>query len=347
MSNAVIKSFCLDFNWDLIYRPAAPGLYGHADPARHLAWYQQLGANVIQTFCVSYNGHAWYRDSEVAPVTPNLTHDFLPELTRRGHQAGMKVMGYFCLGSNMTYARNQPNHCWHDTQEAKISHPQSNWLPFTTEYLDYFCASIRDALRKTEIDGFMIDWFRTNRGKTWLDNEKVMWAELMGEPFPSASEPNEAETIAFERRQIERAWDRIKQAVADVRPAVIWTNHPFFKADDPRWNNHRLLREVDWILNESPDLSLLTWLEKQIGPNTKILQCLTGWDSHRADLWEQVDRARFGFYGFSAVHPETTLPWTAEQIASYRRPVLTSKYLLQVETDSRNVELMRQAYHKL
>ena len=42
-----------------------------ADPAQHVAWYKAMGANVIQTFCVSYNGYAWY-PSEVAPVTPEL-----------------------------------------------------------------------------------------------------------------------------------------------------------------------------------------------------------------------------------------------------------------------------------
>jgi hypothetical protein len=58
----VIKAYDLDFNWG----PggpngfARPGLWAEADPARHVAWYKMLGANVIQTFCVSCNGYAWY-----------------------------------------------------------------------------------------------------------------------------------------------------------------------------------------------------------------------------------------------------------------------------------------------
>jgi hypothetical protein len=58
-----IKAYCLDFNWAATGRKrkpfAAPGTWAGADPAQHLAWYKAMGANVIQTFCVSTNGHAW------------------------------------------------------------------------------------------------------------------------------------------------------------------------------------------------------------------------------------------------------------------------------------------------
>ncbi|HQE77336.1 MAG TPA: hypothetical protein PLK00_12970, partial [Candidatus Hydrogenedentes bacterium] len=93
-----IKAFCIDFNWG----PdgfAPPGMYTRASPKAHFEWYRDLGVNTIQTFCVSCPGYAWYR-SEVAPVQPGMEGDFLAELTRLGHEGGMRVMGYFCIGAN-------------------------------------------------------------------------------------------------------------------------------------------------------------------------------------------------------------------------------------------------------
>jgi uncharacterized lipoprotein YddW (UPF0748 family) len=95
-----IKAYCIDFNWgeggpNLFARP---GLWADADPAKHVAWYKVMGANVIQTFCVSSNGYAWYKNG-VVPEQPGLKYDFLPEVVRLGHKEGMRVMGYFCIGS--------------------------------------------------------------------------------------------------------------------------------------------------------------------------------------------------------------------------------------------------------
>ena len=80
-----IKAYCLDFNWAPTHRRgkpfAKPGLWAGADPAEHVAWYKTMGANVIQTFCVSTNGYAWYKDG-VVPEQPGLKHDFLPEVVK-------------------------------------------------------------------------------------------------------------------------------------------------------------------------------------------------------------------------------------------------------------------------
>ena len=68
-----IKAFCVDFNWG----PGGPngfpnpGHWADADPAAHVAWYEQLGANVIQTFAVSCNGYAWYQGGKI-PAQPGL-----------------------------------------------------------------------------------------------------------------------------------------------------------------------------------------------------------------------------------------------------------------------------------
>jgi len=80
-----VKAYCIDFNWG-DGGPngfAKPGLWAAADPAKHVAWYKAMGANVIQTFAVSCNGYAWYKNGKV-PAQPGLKHDFLPEMVRLG-----------------------------------------------------------------------------------------------------------------------------------------------------------------------------------------------------------------------------------------------------------------------
>ena len=88
-----IKAYCLDFNWG----PggpnafAKPGLWADADPAQHVAWYRAMGVNVIQTFCVSCNGYAWYKNG-VVPEQPGLKHDFLPEVVKRALDDGRGIV---------------------------------------------------------------------------------------------------------------------------------------------------------------------------------------------------------------------------------------------------------------
>lgn len=315
------KAFCIDFNWG----PAGaspPGMYARADPAEHVRWYRDLGADTIQTFCVSYNGYAWF-PSEVAPVTPGLkVPDFLGEMVRLGHREGMRVMGYFTLGANPYWEERNPD-LVHGAEADYIK------IPFTLEYLDYFCRSVEDTLRKTGVDGFMIDWVRPAKHERWLDCEREMYRQLLGERFPASGAPSTELMLEYDRRAIDRAWRHISRTVKAVRPAVIWTNHPILKEEYPLWEGHRLLREVDWILNEGPDLAHLEWLGRQVGPKTLIVQNLCGWGDHDASAWEKVDVSRFGLYGFAKADEKTTLPDAG------------------VPANIRNIEILRKAYHAL
>ena len=316
-----VKAFCIDFNWG-DHGAAEPGLFAQADPQEHVRWYQDLGANVIQTFCVSYNGYAWY-PSEVAPVTPSLKHpDFLGDMVKLGHQAGMKVMGYYTLGANPYWEARHPELVHRDDSDyIKI--------PFTLEYLDYFCRSVADTLKKVAIDGFMVDWVRPPQHKSWLACEREMYRQLLGEKFPASGSPPKDEVLEFDRRAIERAWRHLKRTVHRTRRVVIWTNHPFVDAEKPLWEGHRLLQEVDWVLNESPDAAWLDWLRARVGSETLIVQNLCGWEGHDANLWRQIDTQVFGLYGYAKADAETTLPTD------------------RVPANIKNIKLLREAYHSL
>ncbi len=316
-----VKAFCIDFNWG-DHGAAEPGLFAQADPQEHVRWYQDLGANVIQTFCVSYNGYAWY-PSGVAPVTPGLKHpNFLGDMVKLGHRAGMKVMGYYTLGANPYWEARNPELVHRDAGDyIKI--------PFTLEYLDYFCRSVEDTLKKVAIDGFMVDWVRPPQHKNWLACEKEMYRQLLGETFPASGSPPNEVVLEFDRRAIERAWRHLKLTVHSTRRVIIWTNHPFVEAEKPLWEGHRLLQEVDWVLNERPEAAWLDWLRARVGPKTLIVQNLCGWEGHDANLWRKVDTQVFGLYGFAKADAQTTLP--------------TDK----VPANIKNIKLLREAYHSL
>ncbi len=300
-----IKAFCIDFNWG----PAGfarPGMYTSASAQEHFEWYRELGVNTIQTFCVSCPGYAWY-DSEVAPVQPGMKGEFLKEIAELGHDAGMRVMGYFCVGANTYWSETHPD----------LSHPFKSAIaiPFTTEYLDYLCSEIEEALIMTGIDGFMIDWvynashFYRDKKYEWLDCEKRMYEELFGEPFPGDGAMDEARINEFNRRATERCWERIRNAAKSVKPdCIIWLSA--YDLHHPMLAGSRMLKEIDWLMNEHPDPVYLEAARKAAGAHTRIIQCICGWgDQH--DAGKIIDDPRFagtGLYGFARPDLKTTLP---------------------------------------
>jgi uncharacterized lipoprotein YddW (UPF0748 family) len=329
-----ITGFCIDFNW----APggsngfASPGLFAKADPKAHFQWYKDLGVNTIQTFCVSCDGYAWYRDSRPAPVEPGLKHDFLKEITALGHDHGMRVMGYFCVGANTYWAQQHP--------ELSYGADSNIHIPFTTEYLDYLSACIKDVLIKTGIDGFMIDWvfspptLMKETKVRWLPCEQQMYAELFGRPFPGKDKIGAKEELAFQRRALDRCWQRIHEAAKSTNPkCIIWLS--CFDLRHPQVVGSKIFQEVDWLMNENPDPTSLAAVRKEAGPHTKIMQCLCGWgDKH--DPRRVVGNPKYddvGFYGFAAANPATTLPFHG------------TKGDARNVGDARNIEVLRDVFH--
>ena len=300
-----IKAFCVDFNWgEKGFAP--PGMYAQASPKEHFEWYRTLGVNTIQTFCVSCPGYAWYR-SEIAPVQPGMKGDFLKEITVLGHGAGMRVMGYFCFGANAYWSEKHPSLCH--------PHPDAISIPFTTEYLDYLCRVIPEALEKTGIDGFMIDWVYNashhypDKTYTWLECEKQMHQELFGSPFPGEAAMDAPKIDEFNRRAVARCWERIHAAAKKANPnCIIWLSA--YDLRHPQYAGSKMLQKVDWIMNENPDPAKLDAIRGAVGPHTRLIQCVCGWGKGHdaAKLTSDPKFADVGWYGFARPDPKTTLP---------------------------------------
>lgn len=298
-----IRAFCIDFNWG----PggpngfAPPGMWADADPAAHVAWYAALGANVIQTFAVSCNGYAWYKDGKI-PAQPGLKHDFLPEVVRLGHAKGLKVMGYFCAGANSRWGAEHP--------DLSYGAPGACHIPFTDAYLDHLAASIDEALGRSGMDGFMVDWLwnpsdKVRNGK-WLAAEKQLFEQLTGRPFPGESALTPEAKLDYERKAIDRCWARIRSVAKKAKPdCVIWLSCN--KVADPAIAGSSLLREVDWMMDESGTPAAMRSLAPMLGPHTRPVLCVVGWgDRHDArKVCADAANAEFGIYGFARPNPDS------------------------------------------
>jgi hypothetical protein len=323
-----IKSYCIDFNWGPggPNQFAKPGLWADADPAKHFAWYKAMGANVIQTFCVSCNGYAWYKNG-VVPEQPGLKHDFLPEIVRLGHAEGMLVMGYFCIGSNTRWGQEHP--------DLSYGIPSARHIPYTDEYLAYLSAAIGDAVRKTGIDGFMIDWFYQPDRKQWKECEIRLYGQLMGEVYPGDGKLSEAKELAYSRKAIDRTWRAIRKAAKDANPeCVIWLTA--FNPTHPHIVNSSMFEEVDWLMNEGGDLERINSVKSMVGKHTRLITCLANWNNQDATaVVPAALKEGIGLYGFAKPGADSLLP--LEELL--RRPVH------ELKGDARNIAVLARAYH--
>jgi alpha-L-fucosidase len=304
-----IRAFCVDFNWGSGGPNgfAKPGLWADADPAKHVAWYEGLGANVIQTFAVSCNGYAWYKGGKI-PAQPGLANDFLPEVVKLGHAKKMQVMGYFCIAANTRWGAEHP--------DLSYGTPSAYHIPFTDGYLDYLSSAIEESLKLTGMDGFMIDWVwnptdKERNGK-WLAAEKKLFEQLMGQPFPGEDKLTPEAKLAYERKAIDRCWERIRSTAKRVNPkCVIWLScnnvlHPTIAGS-------QLLKEVDWVMDESGNPDAIRRVSPMLGLHARQLLCVVGWgDRHDArKICSDAANADFGIYGFAKPGPDS-LPLAIE-----------------------------------
>jgi hypothetical protein len=331
----LIKAYNLDFNWGEggPNAFARPGLWTDANPREHIKWYKDLGVNTIQTFCVSCNGYAWYKNGKV-PAQPGLKYDFLTEMVRLGHRNGIKVFGYYCIGSNTRWGLDNPDYSY--------GIPSDRHIPFTRKYLDYLDAAIREAVEMTGIDGFMIDWFyQPNRVSTngrWLESEKEGFQELMNKPFPGEENLAGEEYDAYSRLASEKSWEVIRKAAKDTNPdCKIWLT--CFDITHPHIINSAMFREVDWLMNEGGDLARIDSIRMMVGDHTRLITCLANWNKQDArTVVIDALKTGVGLYGFAKPDANSLLP--------------SADYYLSIPIDSlkgdnRNIATFARVYNDL
>jgi hypothetical protein len=331
----LIKAYDLDFNWGEGGPNGFPnpGKWTNVSPDAQIKWYKDLGVNTIQTFCVSCNGYAWYKNG-VVPEQPGLKCDYLPEMVRLGHREGMRVFGYFCIGANTRWGMEHP--------DLSYGYPSDLHIPLTRQYMEYLDKAIRDAVGKTGIDGFMVDWFyqpkRTSTGGKWLACEKERYQELMDEPFPGEEKLSSEKYNAFSRLAIEKCWDVIHKAAKETNPnCLIWLTcnnitHPHYK-------DSKLFREVDWLMNEGGDLTRIDSIRSMVGKDTRLITCLADWNKQDPkSVVLNAIKSGVGLYGFAKPY-DTGLLMPISQYLSF--PVDSFK------GDNKNIATFARVYNDL
>jgi hypothetical protein len=337
-----IKAFCIDFNWAYVngtMKFAPPGHWDGARPEEHVRWYGDLGANVIQTFAVSCNGRSWYRHGFV-PSQPGLRYDFLPDVANLGHKKGMLVMGYFCIGANSQWGNDHP--------DLSYGTPTTPHIPYTDQYLDYISKSMGDAIRKTGMDGYMIDWVwnpgEKLRAKGWLPAEQKLFTQLTARSFPKNRYPTKGETLEYERKAINRCWFRIKDIRDKTNPrCILWLS--VNDMANPTIHNSPMLKQVDWLMNESPDVSLYKLGRKMMGQKTRMIQNVVGWPGHNAEKFLADPRHRaVDLYGF-AMPRDNSLPLPISEYLSKPVDDFTKRGIFSI--NDRNIAALARYYRGL
>ena len=265
---------------------------------------------MIQTFAVSCNGYAWYKGGSV-PAQPGLKYNFLPEVVKLAHKKGMQAMGYFCIAANSKWGTDHP--------DLSYGTPSDMHIPLTDEYLDYLAQSLGDAIKKTGMDGTMLDWVwnpqDSLRAKGWLPAEQKLFTQLTGKAFPASGQPGPVDKLEYEGKAINRCWARIKEARDKAnRKCVLWLS--VYDLSKPCLQDSPMMREVDWVMNESPDPKLYEIGRRMAGPQTRMVQNLVGWADHDARSFLAGPQHReLDLYGF-AEPGDNSLPRPVEEVSS-------------------------------
>ncbi len=337
VADEAIKAYNVDYNWGPggAHGFAEPGLWADANPDSLMKWYEDLGCNVVHSFGVSCNGYAWYKNG-IVPEQPGLKYDFLTEMVKIGRKKNMKVFGYFCVGANNKWEEDHPDLCYQmDGQQ----------IPFTLQYIDYLTASIEDAIKKTDMDGIMLDWFYNPGGGKdplpqlrWLLCEQEMYKELMGEPFPGTDKITPEIELSFRRKAIDRVWQRIKKVTKDTKPdCIIWLT--VYEVNSKEYEGSALLKEVDWLMNEAGDIERTNVMRDFVGAETKLITCLANWNQQNpAEVVPAAINANVGLYGF-----------TKPVNGPYMLPVdyYLSNHVDSLKADEQNIAVLARAFNNL
>ena len=316
-----IKMFNIDLNWSGD-KFAPPGHWADVSPEDHVRWCADLGSNVIHSYTVTCNGYAWYKGG-IVPPQPGLKHDFFPEVMRLAHKRNMLVTGYYCVGANAKWGGEHP--------DQSYGTPPSAHIPLTDVYLDYFCASIADGMKKTGMDVCTLDWIWNPGGqgavhtpsgephdKAWIDAEKKLFTQLTGLRFPAAGVPSGEDKLTYERLAIERAWQRIRETRDRTDRnclLAIWMNHP----DRPTIAGSKIFEEVDWYINENPKPDRLELARGRAREETRMIQNLSGWANHDAKAYLSDPKySNFDMSAFAEPRANGLLPPVAEYLS---RPI--------------------------
>ena len=251
----------------------------------------------------------------------------------------MRIMGYFTIGSNPRWGKENPDFSYGCSPIMQQGKPHNCHIPYTDRYLSYLDSAVRDVISKTDIDGFMLDWLwqplRESTNGKWIECEKKLFEQLMGKPFPGEDNLSDSEEVAYSRKAIDRCWETVRKAAKETKPScILWLscNNP----KHPHVQNSILFKQIDWLMNEAGDLESINAVKSMIGPNTTLVTCLAAWNKMDAvKLIPDAMKNNIGLYGF--IPPKCYKP------VSYFLSMPVDSF----RDDERNTAALARAYNNL
>ena len=175
----------------------------------------------------------------------------LPRLWDLSRQAKMPFMAYMCVNyetGSESVARRHPE--WMIPGTTMFA-PESGW----TELL---CQRLREFLSQFPVEWLAFDGFDYGG----LEGEypvkpapyvETPFREIIGRAMPArAEEITPAERLKYKREIMARQFRAIRKAVKETSSGTqIGFNVPFWRADDPLWQDHPMVNESEMLWTES------------------------------------------------------------------------------------------------
>jgi hypothetical protein len=92
-----------------------------------------------------------------------------------------------------------------------------------------------------------------------------------------AEEITPAERLKYKREVMARQFRAIRKAVKDTSPGTqIGFNVPFWRADDPLWQDHPMVKESEMLWTESTTKDVMDWVLRIRKPGQRVMVTFYG-----------------------------------------------------------------------
>ena len=267
---------------------------------------------------IGYNDCAWY-PTRLGPQVPQATTGFFGKLVGRARDAGAVVGAYMNVGMDKFICAVRPD--WLIPRTWERHHP--GFLAPESGWTDLLCERVEEFLSQYPVDVMLFDWFVY--GTTVDQVYPVQPAPFVKESFrkfigremsEEAEDLTEEESLLYQRNVLARQFSSLKEAVKGTRPdCKLMFNVPFWKGDDPKWVDHPMVRESDWLFAECSQASVLDWLFEVKRPEQRVFTTIiSGIDQHmdRPDLsrerWKALHDGGCDLVGWAFPDPATGWP---------------------------------------
>ena len=335
MVRETLKICTVDFNWvktsaEANARASMAHEFVDADPHAVVDWQLQLGANAIFQHAFTFNGCAWY-PTRLGPEVPQARSGFFAKLLGRARDAGAAVGAYMNIGMDKFMCAARPE--WLVPRTWEHHHP--GFLAPESDWTDLLCRRVEEFLRDYPVDVMLFDWFVYG---TTVDRiypvqpapfVRGPFREIIGREMPEEAEGiTEKESLEYQREVLARQFYRIRDAVKGTHAdCQIMINVPFWKGGDPKWVDHPMVKESDWLFAECSQTSVLDWLFAVKRPEQRVFTTIiSGIDDRmaHADLsrerWKALHARGCDLVGWAFPDPATGWPgpWYDDDLSFIR-----------------------------